>query len=52
MLEDIVKELVMITEFWAEIPWTGFYIDMDRNFVFLGADTIAEVKLLISPLLR
>jgi hypothetical protein len=42
---------------WATIksgclPITGFHIGMDRNFVCYGADTIAEVKLLISPFLR
>jgi hypothetical protein len=31
---------------------TGFHIGMDRTFFVYGADTIAEVKLLISPYLH
>jgi hypothetical protein len=36
---------------WGWYSETGFHIGMDHNFVY-GADTIAEVKILISPILR
>jgi hypothetical protein len=36
----------------ADIQRRGSIFDMDRNLSVYGGDTIAEVKLLISPFLR